>query len=125
MPEGMDITRVESTLAKYQSLVTAGLAFIVVFTVSMVGVMLFQSYRMGQQSEQIKAVAVSTHSALCALRNARLAEQASSKKFLKEHPNGLTDRYGSILISAAQIQGSIDSQQTVIDALKGGGLTCP
>lgn len=122
---GQDTTKLEQSLSRYQSIVVAGLAFIVVFAVTMMGVMLWQSYRLGEQAQALKQVATTTHDALCASLNARIAEKNASEEFLKEHPDGLRDRDGSVLIPSVFIERDIDNQKRTIDAYAAGGLTCP
>lgn len=116
--------RLAQSLARYQALVVAGLAFIVLFAISMMGVMLYQSFAIGRQSAKLEEIADETHDSLCALYLKEVRARKNTLEILKESPLGLTDRNGNIVIEASLLQSSIDQQQETINALKGAGLTC-
>lgn len=115
----MDKTPLEVSFGRYQSLVVGGLAFIVVFAVTVMGIMLWQAYRMGQQAERIEHVAVTTHNALCTLRADLVERNTAARAFLRDNPAGFAGIPGST------IQSSIDARQATLDALAAGGLRCP
>src|SRR6187551_2663297 len=117
----MDMTRMENSLARYQGLVAGGFAFLVVFAVTMMGVMLWQSFRMGQQAEQLKVVATSTHDSLCALKHDLVVRHNSNVILLRDHPEDPIQAYGLSIPRATIIQNET-SQEATIDALK--GLIC-
>lgn len=119
------LTRLERSLERYQGLVVGGLAFILVFAVSMAGVMLWQAYKLGAQSHEVEDIALTTHSALCAFRVDLQNRHDAGVVFLKQHPFGLVSgRTGEVLITSGQLQSSLDSQQAALDALAKGGLNC-
>lgn len=122
----MELRALEKSLERYQGFVVAGLAFILVFAVTMAGVMLWQAYRMGEQANDIKNVAVSTHNSICALRSDLQARRDAAVKFIKEHPGGLvSERTGEVLITRAQLDSSVAAQDATLNALGRGGLQCP
>jgi lipopolysaccharide export LptBFGC system permease protein LptF len=118
VPE-VDKTPLEISLGRYQSLVVGGLAFIVVFAVTVMGVMLWQAYRMGQTAEKVENIAVTTHSSLCALQDDIQIRHDNNVIFLESNPRGIPG------ITPAMIQESIDGYQSTLDALAAGGLKCP
>lgn len=115
----MEKTPLESSFARYQALVVGGLAFIVVFAITVMGIMLWQAFRMGQQAEKVEHVAVSTHRALCTFRDDVQRRHDNAEEFLKENPGGFSG------IPASTLQASIDAQKATLDALAAGGLQCP
>ena len=115
----MEPTPIEKALGKYQNLVVGGLAFIVVFAVTVMGIMLWQAYRLGQTAQKVEHVAITTHSALCALRADLQIRHDNGVAYLKANPNGFPG------LPSATIQQSVDAQQDTLDALMAGGLTCP
>lgn len=120
----MDTTPIEKSLSRYQNLVAFGLAFIVVFAVSVVGILLFLTFRVGQQAERLEGVAIQTHDVQCALFLAERRQNEDARRLLKESPLGLLDRHDNIIIEASLIQRGIDQRQITIDAVRGAGLEC-
>ncbi len=115
------VAKLSRSLGRYQALVVGGLAFIVLFAVTMMGVMLFLAFRVGGQAENLEDVARETHSALCALYTKEIVAQRDALPYRK---TGLLDDDGKVVISAALIQRGIDQRKETIDALKGSGLLC-
>lgn len=69
------------------------------------------------QRNDIKEVATRTNMALCTFRDDLQQRIDSSKKFLRDHPNGIQG------ITPEDIQRSIEGQQRTIDSLS--ILNCP
>src|SRR6186713_399044 len=115
------IAKLARSLARYQALVVGGLCFIVVLAITIMGVMLYLSFSLGNQSARLEAVADETHNALCALYNKEIVAQRDALPYRK---TGLLDDRGNVVISAELIQRGIDQRKDTIDALKGSGLTC-
>lgn len=69
-----------------------------------------------EQRNDIREVATSTNTALCALRGDLEQRIANAEQFLKDNPDGIPG------LSAEAIQTSIDGQQRTVDAL--GILQC-
>jgi hypothetical protein len=113
---------VEQRLGTLTSWVTAGLAFILVFTISVMGIMVWQSYRLGENANQLKSVATETHGALCALKFDLNKRYDSNVKILREHPGDPVRVFG-LTIPRDQLQSSVDSQKSTLNALV--SLDCP
>lgn len=117
MPE-VDKTPLEVRFGRYQALVVGGLAFIVVFAISVMGILLWQAYSIGQQAQKVEQLAVTTHGALCTFREDLQRRHDNAVDFLEDNPGG----FGGI--TASTLQTSIDNQKATLDALAAGGLTC-
>lgn len=119
---GEDTTaKLARSLARYQALVVGGLCFIVVLAITIMGVMLYLSFSLGNQSAKLEGVAEETHDALCALYQKEITAQRES---LPYRNTGLLDARGNVVISAELIQRGIAQRKDTIEALKGSGLTC-
>jgi len=118
-------TALERSLARYQGFVTFGLCFIVVFAVTVSAVMLWSAYRIGQQSERLNNIALTTHNSLCALRNDMKTRYDDGVKFLADNPSGLLSPSNhEIIIPAALLQANVQNQKAALAALAAGGLQC-
>ncbi len=96
--------------------VTAGICFMVVFAVSVAGLLYWGAARQAAQSEKIKAVAVETHDSLCALKIDLRSRYDSSSKILKEHPEDPVTVFG-LTIPRDQLVQSNQSQKDTLDSL--------
>jgi hypothetical protein len=114
----VDRTPLEASFAKYQALVVGGLAFIVVFAITVMGIMLWQSYRMGETAEKVENIAVTTHNSLCALQEDVQIRHDNNVLFLESNPQGIPG------ITPAMIQEAIDGYASTLNALAAGGLSC-
>lgn len=106
-------TEVYQKLSTLTMVVTGGLIFILVFTISMTSLMVFQAYRSGQQAATIKQVAVETHSALCTFRGDLARRYNDGLAYEKEHPNGVP----ALGLSSADLQRSLAAQKSTLDSL--------
>lgn len=115
----MDIQQAEAKLQSLTWLVTAAAAFILVFVVSMTGLMLWQAARLGGTSAEIQNVAITTHDSLCALKEDIQRRHDAGVKYLADHPN-----QDPILgdVPRATIEKSVSDQQHTLDSLS--GLDC-
>lgn len=118
------VAKLARSLGRYQSIVVGGLAFLVVFAVTMMGIMLWQATTIGRSSAQIEHVADESHDVLCALYLQNVRQNQDAYALLKESPAGLLDARGNIVIAADLIQRGIDGRKDTIDAMKEAGLTC-
>lgn len=116
--------QLSDSLGRYQAYVVGGLAFIVLFAISIMGVMLYLAFAQGNQAAKLEAVARETHGSICALYSQNVVANREARLILKDSPTGLLDRNGNVVIDATLIQRGIDQRQDTIDALKGAGLTC-
>jgi len=115
------VAKLSRTLGHYQALVVGGLAFLVLFAVTMMGVMLFLSFRVGAQAEKLEGVALETHNVLCALYAKEVRANVDAAPFRK---TGLLDERGNVVIEASLIQRGIDQRKETITAMDAAGLTC-
>ena len=115
------MSQVEVQLAKLQAWMTGVVVCVIVVAISVMAFMTWQAYRVGENAQQLKTVAVETHGSLCALRKDLASRNADGVQYLKDHPSGLT-AHGEVVITAAQIQRSLNSQEATLRALS--GLDC-
>lgn len=116
---GTEISQVEVKLAALQSWVVGGLAFILVFAVTVIALMLWQANNAATTSIEVKHNAEVTMQALCSLKIDIRRRRNVALEFLKEHPQGLTSKVtGEVLISAQQLQQGISNQNSTLEALK-------
>jgi hypothetical protein len=119
-----ELSAIESKLNRYQSTVTFGLGFIVLFAVTASLLMLWQMTRVSDTREKVAEVALTTKASLCSLQHDIEARKKDSEQYLADNPRGLVGADGRILITAATIQRGIDAQAATLDALRAGGLEC-
>ena len=112
----MPHSEVEKKLGILQTWVTASVVGVIVFAMTVMGFMVWQSYRVGANGQQLRQVATDTHSSLCALKIDLQRRYDDGVKYLNDHPNGLTS-HGEVVITAAQIQQSLDGQASTLRAL--------
>ncbi len=122
MPDSTE--QLTTSLGRYQAYVVGGLAFIVLFAISMMGVMLYLAFAQGHQAAKLEAVARETHGSICALYQQNVVANREARSVLEESPRGLLNTHGDVIIDATLIQRGIDQRQDTIDALRGAGLTC-
>lgn len=88
------------------------LFILVVATVSMVAI----GIQVHRQNNQIKTVALDTHSALCTFKGDLKRRVTDTEQFLKEHPEGIPG------VPTATIRRSLDGQRATIRSL--ASLNC-
>lgn len=64
-----------------------------------------------------------TVTALCAFRHGIQVERDNGIQYLRDHPQGLTNRFHEVLIPASQIAESIRKQTDTLKSLR--SLPCP
>ena len=69
------------------------------------------------QNRGLKAVATETHGALCAFKLNLSERHRDGVRYLRDHPNGIT-AHGEVIISAAQVQKSLDGQAATLSSLR-------
>ena len=104
-------------LATLSTLVVAGLAFILVFAVTSMAMLAWLAFTVSGNTHQIQENANANTTALCALRRDIRLRRDGSVRYLADHPDGLTDKYGTVLISKAQLEKSIRDQTATLNAL--------
>ena len=102
---------VESKLRSLTTVVSAGLIFVLVFTMSMTCVIIWQSYRAGQESAKLEAVATETHDALCTFKLDLQTRYKQGLDFLKDNPAGISG------FTAETIERSLRNQKATLDSL--------
>ena len=118
------VAKLARSLGRYQAMVVGGLCFIILFAITIMGVMLYLSFTLGSQSQRLENIATETHNVLCAQFTKEVVANRDARALLRGSPQGLLDRRGNIVIEASLIQRGIDQRQDTIDAMKGAGLTC-
>jgi len=119
-----DTSSLARSLGRYQAMVVGGLCFIILFAISIMGVMLYLSFSVGAQSARLEAIASQTHNTLCALYNQNTTANREARKLLVDSPAGLVDNRGNVLIDATLIQRGIDQRADTVRAMHSAGLTC-
>lgn len=107
-------SQVEAKLGQLQAWVVAGLAFILVFCMSMTALMLWQARESGQASGRVEAQAEETHNALCAFKQDLKERYLSSLKILREHPEDPVQIFGLVVPR----QELVNANKTRADALQ-------
>ena len=110
------VARLARSLGRYQAIVVGGLAFIVALTITVMGVLLYLSFSLGQQSARLEAVATETHNVLCAQYGQLLEQQRGARRLLRE--NHLSPEVALV------IQRNSAIRDDAIKAMKGAGLSC-
>lgn len=108
--------KLERKLGSLQAWVSGGLAFIVVFSITVTGLMFWQAYRLGQQAAEVKQVAVTTHDALCAFKLDLQRRYNDNRKLLRDHPEDPVRAFG-LEIPRATLESSVANQKATLEAL--------
>jgi hypothetical protein len=108
----MPNSEVDRKLATLTAWLTAGICFLIVFSISVMGVLVWQANKASQNAQALEKVATETHDALCAFKFDLKKRHDNGVQFLKENPNGIPG------ISAAQIKQSLGNQQDTLDSLE-------
>jgi hypothetical protein len=109
------------SLQRYQAIVVGGLAFVVMFALTVMGALIFLAFSVGHQAAEVRNVAVTTHTSLCALRHDLAVRLQGNDKLLRDHPEDPIRAYGLEIPRATIIQ-SRDGQKATLTTLK--GLNC-
>jgi hypothetical protein len=115
------VAKLSRSLNRYQAIVVGGVAFVVVFAVTVMGVMLWQSFRLGQEAAKVENVAVTTHDALCAFTGDLKTRYTANVKLLRDHPEDPIRAFG-LEFPRATLVNSTTGQKATLDSLK--GLSC-
>ena len=102
----------------------AAVTFVMVVALSMMVLTMWNTYRLGEQAINLRAVAVETHDALCAMYNREVREYAQTKDFIRDNPKGLLDSNGNIIISRSLLERGQEQREETINALRTAGLAC-
>lgn len=106
------VARMQSSLKNLQWLIVASVALVMFICLSMMLLTMWNTYRLGQQSRELRAVAVETRDSLCAFKFNLQTTQRDAKDFLVENPDGIPG------ISAATIEQGIANRQNTLDSLQ-------
>lgn len=101
----------ERKLAQLSTWLTALICFVLVFVISIMAVVVWQSSTVGRNAERLEEVATQTHDTLCAFKRDLEVRYDNGAKFLKENPEGIPG------ISAAEIQRSLSNQKSTLESL--------
>jgi hypothetical protein len=82
-------------------------------------------YEIEEQADRNAAKAKINRATLCALHHDIERRRDDTAAFLERDPRGIVSpKTGAIIITAAELQRSIDSQTSTLRALRRGGLRC-
>jgi hypothetical protein len=112
----------QQRLNTLSAMVVGGLAFLVIFSISIMGLLVWLAFTVSGNTHQIQENANANTTALCALRRDIKLRRDGAVTYLADHPDGLTDKYGNVLISKAQLAKSIHDQTATLNSLV--GLNC-
>jgi hypothetical protein len=112
----MSTELIDNRLNALTSWVVGGLCFILVFTISVVALMLWQTSRIASNGAQLRVVATQTHSSLCALRHDLSVRYESNAKLLREHSEDPIQVFG-LAIPRRELVQSAHDQKATLDAL--------
>lgn len=108
----MPTAEIDRKLAVLTAWVAAGLCFILVFSISVMGLMVWQAVRLSGNAAQLRTVANETHDSLCAFKMDLERRYVTGVKFLGENPDGIPG------ISGEQIQQSLTNQKATLSSLE-------
>jgi hypothetical protein len=112
----MNLTDPERKLERLNWMLNWAGAFLLFFVVSMTALMLWQAFRLGATSAEVKSVAITTHDSLCALKGDLQTRYNSGTKVLNEHPEDPVHVYG-LTIPRAQLLQSHQGQGATLESL--------
>lgn len=118
----MSSPNVERRLSLLTAWMVGTIVALMVFVISVMGIVWYQAYRTGQSASDLKALTAQTHGALCTLKADQQRRYDSGNQYLEEHPQGLVSSHGEVIISAALLRQSINAQAATLKALQ--GLDC-
>jgi len=108
----MNVADSERKLERLNWLISWAAAFLVFFVVSMTALMLWQAFRLGETSAEVKVVAVQTHDSLCALKLDIQHRHDSTQEYLKHHKGHLI-----LGITRETFEKSLRDQESTLDSL--------
>lgn len=112
----MPTIEIENRLDSLTGWVTAGLCFIVVFAISVMGLMFWFALQSSHQAGDIQGIATETHTALCAFKQDLEVRHAANLQILREHPEDPVSVF-NLVIPRATLRSSVDSQKQTLDSL--------
>ena len=105
------------------TIIVGAMVAVGVFGFTVMCALLWLAFHVSANTNEIKANAQANTTALSALRADVRTRHDAAVEYLRDHPNGLTDKYGNVLISQQQLRKSINDQESTLAALY--GLNCP
>lgn len=118
-----DFDKLSVALARYQTYTIAGLAFILTFAVTVMGLLLWEATRIGANGQNLRMLAVQNHDTFCALRANEQRLHDASVKYLKDNPQGLVIG-DQVIVAPGDIRKDIAQRQSTLNAFDRGGLQC-
>lgn len=107
---------IDNRLNALTAWVVGGLCFILVFTISVVALMLWQTSRITNNRAELETVATQTHSALCAFKLDLKKRYDANTKLLREHPEDPVLVFNLVIPRDTLVQ-STHAQQGTLDSL--------
>jgi Flp pilus assembly protein TadB len=114
----MSTSEIDKKLAILSAYVVAGLAFLLVFAVTVMGWAVWQSSRLSANAAELRVVATETHDSLCAFKADLQERYRQGQEYIKDHPAGLLDSRGQTIISRDQIAAQQTSRKDALDSLR-------
>jgi hypothetical protein len=114
----MSTAEIDKKLAVLSAYVVGGLAFLLVFAVTVMGWAMWQSSRLSANAAELRVVATETHDSLCAFKSDLRERYVQGQKYLRENPAGLIDSRGQVIISREQIVAQQTSRKDTLDSLR-------
>ena len=121
-PEHRDV---EVRLRLLSNLALIGAAGALVFTLTTIVVLVFIGLSAQRQVDKVASFAQQNHDALCSFQADLKHRRDAGALYLAQHPSGLTDRFGNVIISAQQLRSSIKGQTSTLIALGQHLRDCP
>lgn len=118
------VKRLEQQTRFMSWLVIAAIVFAMLTGLLMLGITMWNTYRLGQQSVTLRDVAVETHDALCALHDKEERGIQQTDEFLRDNPTGVTDARGEVIISREILERGQQQRRDTLEALRTAGLDC-
>jgi hypothetical protein len=104
------------------TIIAGAMVAVGVFGFTVMCALLWLAFHVSANTREIQQNAQANTTALCALRRDIRLRRDGAVTYLADHPDGLTDKYGNVLISKAQLAKSIRDQTATLSALV--GLNC-
>ncbi|HSE44960.1 MAG TPA: hypothetical protein VLA89_06495 [Gemmatimonadales bacterium] len=112
----MELTEAEQKLERLTWMINWAGAFLLFFVVSMTALMLWQAFRLGSTTNEVKNVAITTHDSLCAFKQDLQTRYDSGSKVLNQHPEDPVRIYG-LVVPRSQLVQSNQSQAATLESL--------
>lgn len=104
---------------KYLDSLSLVLGVVVIFSITLFATFaIYLMFKVNSSANEVKNITENNQATLCAFRNNIQERRDSTVKYLEDHPRGVVSpKTGAIIISAAELQRSVDAQTTTLDAI--------